>query len=144
MIPPPPPEPPPPPRHETGVLSDYRGHKALADLIAGELWLALHTGDPGALGSPDTEIAGGDYTRRQVSFHLPTGQKTMTNTGGPIIFSGLVPVGVFWMAVWTAQVGGSMLFTLRMVDDQGAPRPITLGNEGDQIHVTDGDLSITL
>lgn len=90
------------------VCSNYFGNLLLhLTLVKSGGWLALHTGDPGVLGDPTTELAGGGYIRQRILFNEASGKAVVSNNAQTFIG---VPAGLItWLGIWDDQVASHLL-----------------------------------
>lgn len=94
------------------VISNWAGDRMLAHVLGDPLWLALHESDPGPTGIVATELAGGGYGRRRISFPASPSGKAVASTTRQR-FTGLTTGQVVnYLAVWDAATGGNMIFVI--------------------------------
>lgn len=107
------------------VFSNYAANIALNNLFYGKTtFIALHTEDPGVLGDPANEVAGGSYSRQQVTFSnsgsRSTGNTTQAN------FADMPECVVTHIAVWNAETTGQLLSFREIVNGGGVPTPVPI------------------
>jgi hypothetical protein len=76
-------------------------------------WLGLHTTDPTAAGLAGGEIAGGSYVRQQINWTAPSARTVANNN--TLTFLNLPAATVNYLAIWTAQSGGSIYYVVPVV-----------------------------
>lgn len=97
----------------SSVLSNWAGNIMLVLLLRHrQCWLAAHTSDPTVTGITATEVAGGEYQRRKLSFSEPSG-KTAAGVNA-VKFSSMPGCVVTHLAVWDAIADGNLIFTIEL------------------------------
>jgi hypothetical protein len=91
---------------QVGGFSDYRANKWLTQLST--VWIGLHYADPNISGAYASEVFGGSYARKKVTFTAPDA-RVMFN-GESIVFKGLPSVRLTHIAGWDKQYNGNMEF----------------------------------
>ena len=99
------------------------------------LYLALHTSDPGPAGSTATELSGGGYARKKVLFS-PAGSKSIS-LSTPVAFTSLRACTVTHYALWDALSGGNIIAYAALTTSK------TVANGG-QITVTNSQFTVTI
>lgn len=85
------------------------------------LYLALHSSDPGPADSTTTELSGGSYARKLVTFAPPASKMMATNS--PVVWSGLRTATIGYIALWDSLTAGHIVA-------YGAMTPVSVGNGG--------------
>ena len=115
-------------------LSEYARNKLMDSLLAGGVFMSLHTDEPGLSGA--NEVSGQSYTRQSAnSFSTAqAGEKTSTED---IAFDDLPHVTVTHIGVWDAQAGGNFVWSAPLL----AKRTIY---EGDTLRLRSGNIVLGL
>ncbi len=126
----------------------FRGDAAsTAQAQPNALFLALHTADPTDAGKSVDEVVGGSYIRPPVSFSAPVtdvdGNTYVTNSG-TIAFTGLPNCVVTHIAIWTAQLGGVMLWSYPVFSDGATPTGEYEFNANDSLTIPAETLEIVI
>lgn len=119
----------------TSVLSNYAGNAALALLLDGVTWVALHESDPTVTGLLATEVAGGGYGRKQIRFAAASGKTRVSSTSQR--FAGMPACVVAYIVGWDDPSAGHMIWTKELAD------PITVLVSG-QLLIPKGDIAVSL
>lgn len=101
-------------------ISNYYENKILNHMIRGTTFtpptvrLALHTADPGEAGSTSTEVSGGSYARKNVTFSAAgagsgtTGVITLSSAAD---FAGMPSSTIKYLALWDSTRSGNCLWS---------------------------------
>lgn len=107
------------------VFSNYAANAALNALFYGhDTFVALHTDDPGVLGDPANEVAGGSYSRQSVTFS-DSGSRTTGNTS-QATFADMPDCVVTHIAVWDSETAGQLLAFREIVNGSDVADPVTV------------------
>jgi hypothetical protein len=101
-----------------------------ADFVSPEVWLSLHTADPGAAG--DNEVRGGSYKRLRVFFAVGRGY---VQNNSSLEYRAMPPASISHIGLWNQEAGGAFLFG-------GPVKEAKTLNGGDTFRVVAGDLVI--
>ena len=116
------------------ILDAIGNNSAVTTLPITELWIQLHTGDPGSAG---TANIAGNATRKQVSSGSPSGG-AMANDAALTWSAGEVDTSedyTHWSG-WTASTAGTFI-----ISGLVTANAVTVG---DQFEIAVGDLDVTL
>lgn len=125
-----------------GALTDYGENLALNWLCGRTvtqpttLYLALESTTTGSDSAPGTEVSGGSYARKPITFGTAASTGSISNTAD-ILFTGMPAVTVKAGAVYDASTGGNRIWYGNLTAEK------TL-NSGDTFTVTTGSLSLAL
>lgn len=108
------------------MISQYWGNKVLNFLLNDSTgnepppgqFVALHSSDPGVVGNPATEIAGGSYERLQCYFTTGNGKDSTNRT--VLKWTNMPYVVVLYVAVWSHKNAGNMIVYAKL------PEPLTI------------------
>lgn len=91
-------------------ISTYLGNKIIDHLLRNQaftpaaiVYVSLHTGDPGLVGS--NEVAGGSYVRQAVT--LTAGSSKATASSAALNFTGMPAAVVTHVGIWDASTAGN-------------------------------------
>lgn len=125
-----------------GALTDA-GENLLLNWVCGRtatqpttLYLALETGSGANDSAPGTEVSGGSYARKAITFGSNAASGSISNTQD-IVFTGMPAVTVKAGAVYDASTGGTRLW-------YGALTAQKTLNAGDTFTVSTGSLTLSL
>lgn len=124
------------------AASDYTENLALTYLLTSgsatrptAWYVGLHTADPTDAGT-GTEVSGGSYTRKAVSFTVTN--DTASNSATVTFNAATANWGTIgYVGVWDAASGGNLLF-------HGAVTSAKTIETGDTFQISTGNLDITL
>ena len=126
-------------------ISDYAEAKLLDAVfnsapfcVTGDPYVSLHTGAPSeAAGSDGTEIVGGSYARKQVSWvNATSGAGTLDNSKHAF-FTNMPACTLTHVGIWDAASAGNQLWS-------GALTTSKVVNSGDSFELGTGDIDVTL
>ncbi len=114
-------------------LSLLAANGLLDELLGGNIWVQLHTGDPGVAG---TSNVADEYTRKQASFLASSSGETETDTD--LVWLDVAASETYrYLSIWSDAMGGDFYCSGALDDD-------AVVNEGDTFKVEAGDAVSTL
>ena len=119
-------------------VGDYWGNLALAYLVNRDVWVSLHSYDPGVSGVPASEINGGGYIRDKLSkgvWNSASGRQITTNK--IIEFNNLEEGTITHVGIWDTEASGNIIASGVFAT------PITVA-DGNQVIIVGGDIAISL
>jgi len=96
-------------------ISNYYENKILDHMVRGTTFtpptvrLALHTADPGEAGSTATEVTGGSYARKNVTFGAASGGTITLSSAAD--FAGMPSSTIKYVALWDSTKSGNCLWS---------------------------------
>lgn len=109
------------------ALTNYAENRALDHLLAGTVYVSLHTGDPGEDGAANEAGAAIDaaYVRKAVTFEPAKNGRTSNKTAlSWTVDAGSPGYTVTHIGIWDAESGGNALFKGALL----APLPLAAGD----------------
>lgn len=115
-------------------LSEYARNKLMDSLLAGGVFMSLHTDEPGLSGA--NEVAGQSYSRQIAdAFSVAkAGEKTSTSD---ITFDNMPGVTVTHIGVWDAKAGGNFVWAAPLLNKRTI-------YEGDTLRLRAGNVVLGL
>ena len=94
------------------ALTNYGEDLALDTLLAGTVYIALHTGDPGEDADQNevTTAQDADYARKSATFAAGTGPRTLSAPVSWTVASTSAGYTVTHISIWDAATAGNPLF----------------------------------
>ena len=94
------------------ALTNYGENLALDTLLAGTVYIALHTGDPGEDADQNevTIALDADYARKSATFAAGTGPRTLSAPVSWIVDAASAGYTVTHISIWDATTAGNPLF----------------------------------
>lgn len=102
---------------------------------AGDLYVSLHTGDPGESGTNEVVAGGNAYARKQCNFSA-AGAKASSNSAD-LEWTNMPGVTITHVGLWSALTNGTFWWA-------GAVSPNKTVSAGDTFKIPAGDLDVTL
>ena len=123
----------------SSLITNYTGNYVWNQLIyssAGtKVKVALHTDNPGVLGSSANEVSGGSYERQLTTWSVPS-SKTIANTR-EIVFDDMPDCTVFHIALWTNDVSPQCVAVIELAS------PISV-DDGKSLKIPANNLAFSL
>lgn len=90
------------------TFGNYWGNEILQYAIRDrDVWLALHTSNPGPTGLAGTELAGYGYERVSVNFTVPASRTTLNSQ--VVKWENLPAATITHIGLWDASTGGNII-----------------------------------
>lgn len=122
--------------HYEELLLNCLGNAAATDPRKANVYVSLHTGDPGETGA--SEVSGGDYVRKLVAWDAAANPGGTKANDGAITWAAITWSGtVTHLGLWDASTAGNFLWG-------GAAAASKTYASGDTANIADGVLIVTL